>query len=68
LLLWKHIQIDVFMLFQEFGDVLSVVFVCSFEIFLGLLVVAQDLIDDSSDDPELMSVLFGNCVDDVVKF
>jgi hypothetical protein len=66
LLLWKHIQVNILMLFQEFGGVLSIVFICPFEIFLGLLAVAQDFVDDSSNDPELMSVLLGDGVDDVV--
>lgn len=68
LLLWKNIQENVLSLDQVIVCIFAIVLESSLEIFFGLLVVAEYLIDDSTNDPELASILFGDGLQDIVQF
>ena len=48
--------------------IFAIVLESSLEIFFGLLIVAENLINDSTNDPELASILLRDGLQDVVQF
>ena len=68
LLLREDIEVDILAFGEEGVGVHLVVFQGSLEVFFGLLVVAENPVDDASDQPQLTRVLLGDRLDDVVEF
>ena len=68
LLLWKDSQMYILTLFKKLGSVFRIVFVCSFEIFLALLLIALHLlVYKSSYQPQLTRILLWDSVKHVVQ-
>jgi hypothetical protein len=57
LLLREYVQINVLALHEELVGVVAVVLESALEVSSGLRVVAEDLVDDATDEPELARVL-----------
>lgn len=47
--------------------VFLIIFECTLEILLGLGLVAESPVDDSTNQPELPSILLGDCLEDIVQ-
>jgi hypothetical protein len=67
LLLWEDCHLNVLLLVQILRGILLIILISPLKIFLGLWRVSKDLVDDGSNQPELIDILFGNCVDDVIQ-
>jgi len=66
-LLREYVDIDIFSLYEESLRVFLIIFECTLEILLGLGLVAESPVDDSTNQPELPSILLGDCLEDIVQ-
>lgn len=67
LLLGKYVQENVSTLNEELVGILAVVLEGALEVSPRLRVVAEDLVDDSTDEPELARVLLRYRLQNVIK-
>ena len=64
---WEDSQVDTFFLLEEACMVVCIVFFGTLEVFLGLSLVALLLVQLTTDEPKLSSVLLGDRIEHVVK-
>ncbi len=61
-------QVDAFFLLEETSIVFTVMLLSSLEVFLGLRLVALDLVNLATDQPKLSSILLRNGIKHVVQY